>query len=56
MSIFHQNSHTTLKHCSDMIYESVYKLGLLRWEIGASLIRYRINTLQKISQVTVKSQ
>ena len=47
MSIFHQHSHTTLKYCSHVIYESGYKLGSLRWKIGASLIRYRINKSSK---------
>ena len=35
-SIFHQHSYTTLKYCSNLKYESVHKLGSLRWEIGAS--------------------
>ena len=56
MSIFHQHSHTTLKYCSNVIYESGHKLGSLRWEIGASLIRYRINKsskpLWKINKLT----
>ena len=52
MSIFHQNSHATLKYCSNVIYESGYKLGSLRWEIGASLIR----KIQKVFQTTVKNQ
>ena len=43
----HQHSHTTLKYCSNVIYESGYKLGSLRWEIGASLIHYRINKSSK---------
>ena len=30
-----------------MIYESGHKLGSLRWEIGALLIRYRINKSSK---------
>ena len=47
MTILHQHSHTTLKYCSHVIYESGYKLGSLRWEIGASLIRYRINKSSK---------
>ena len=41
MSIFQQHSHT------NAIYESDRKLGLLRWENGALLIRYRINTTSK---------
>ena len=47
MSIFHQHSHATLKYCSNVIYESGHKLGSLRWEIGALLIRYRINKSSK---------
>ena len=56
MTIFHQHSHTALKYCPHAIYESGYKLGSLRWEIGASLIRYRINKsskpLWKINKLT----
>ena len=44
---FHQRSHTTLKYCSHVIYESGYKLGSLRWKIGASIIRYRINKFSR---------
>ena len=48
--------HTTLKYCSNVIHESGHKLGSLRWEIGASLIRYRINKsskpLWKINKLT----
>ena len=47
MSIFHQQSHTSLKYCLNVIYDSGQKLGSLRWEIGASLIRYRMNTPSK---------
>ena len=47
MSISHWYSHTILKYCSNVIYESGYKLGLLQWEIRASLIRYRIDKLSK---------
>ena len=47
MSVFHQQSHTTLKYSSNVIHESGHKLGLLWWEIGASLIRYRINKSSK---------
>ena len=48
MSIFHQHSHTTLKYCSNVVYELSYKLGSLWWEIGASLlIRYRLNKSSK---------
>ena len=57
MSIFHQHSHTTLKYCSNVIYESGYKLGSLWWEIGASLIRYRISaTLKYCSNVMHESR
>ena len=56
MSIFYQHSHATLKYCSNVIYESGYKLRSLRWEIGASLIRYRIDKsskpLWKINKLT----
>ena len=56
ISIFHQHSHTTLKYCSNVIYDSGHKLGLLRWENGASLIRYRINKsskpLWKVNELT----
>ena len=45
MSIFHQHSHTTLKYCSNVIYESGYSLGSLRWEIGASLIATELISL-----------
>ena len=48
MTIFYQHSHTTLKYCSSVIYESGYKLGSLRWEIGASLICYKINKSSKL--------
>ena len=41
------NSHTTLKYCSNVIHELGNTLGLQRWEIGASLIRYRINNSSK---------
>ena len=44
---FHQRSHTTLKYCSHVIYESGYKLGSLRWKIGTSIIRYRINKFSR---------
>ena len=47
MSLFHQHSHTTLKQSSNVTYESSDKLGSLRWENGASLIRYRINKSSK---------
>ena len=54
--IFHQHSQTTLKYCSNVIYESGYKLRSLRWDIWASLIRYRINksskSLWKINKFT----
>ena len=36
LSIFHQHSHTILKYCSHVKYESVHKLGSLWWEIGDS--------------------
>ena len=56
MSFFHQNIHTTLKYCLNVIHESGHKLGSLRWEIGASLMRYKINTsskpLWKINKLT----
>ena len=56
MSIFHWHSHTTLKYCSNVIYESGYKLGLLQWEIGASPIHCRIDKsskpLWKINKLT----
>ena len=42
MSVFHQHSHPTLKYCSNALYQSGHELGSLRWEIGASPIRYRI--------------
>ena len=45
--MFHQHSHTTLKYCSNVIYNSGHKLGLLRWENEASLMRYRINNSSK---------
>ena len=48
MSIFHQHSHSTLKYCSHVIDESGHKLGSLRWEIGASLIPYRISKSSKL--------
>ena len=44
MTIF----HTTLKYCSSVISESGYKLGSLQWEIGASLIRYRIRRIKSL--------
>ena len=47
MLIFHQHSHTTLKYYSNVIYESGHKLGTLGWQIGASLIRHRINKSSK---------
>ena len=37
----------SLKHCSNVINKSGHKLGSLWWEIGASLIRYRINKSSK---------
>ena len=56
MPILHQYSHTTLQNCSNVIYESGHKLGLLRWENGASLIYYRINKssipLWKVNNLT----
>ena len=30
-------------NCSNVIYQSGHELGSLRWEIGDSPIRYRIN-------------
>ena len=56
MSIFHQHSPTILRYCSNVIYESGYKLGSLTWEIAALLIRYKIYTLQKVFRATVKNQ
>ena len=53
---FRQHSHTILRYCSNVIYELGYKLGSLTWEIGALLIRYKINTLQKVVRATVKNQ
>ena len=47
MSIFYQHSHATLKYCSNVINESGHKLGSLRWDVGASLICYRINKSSK---------
>ena len=56
MSVFHQHSRTTLKYCSNVIYESGDKLGWLRSEIGALVINYRINKpskpLWKINKLT----
>ena len=34
-----------LKYCSNVINESGHKLGSMRWDIGASLIRYRLISL-----------
>ena len=46
----------TVKYCSNLIYESGHKPAWLRWEIGPSLIRYRINksskALWKIDKLT----
>ena len=47
MSIFQQHSHKTFKYCSNVIYEPGHKLASLQWEIGASLICYRINKSSK---------
>ena len=47
MSILYQLSHTILKYRSNVICESGYKLGSLRWEIVASLVRYSINKSSK---------
>ena len=47
ISIFYQHSHATLKYCSNVINESGHKLGSMRWDIGASLICYRINKSSK---------
>ena len=47
MSILYQHSHTILKYRSNVICESGYKLGSLRWEIVASLVRYSINKSSK---------
>ena len=56
MSIFHQHSHTKLKYCPNVINESGHKLGSLWWDIGDSLIRYRLNKsskpLWKINKLT----
>ena len=36
-------SHNIKHSHTNVIYELGHKLGLLRWENGASLMRYRIN-------------
>ena len=49
-------SHNIKHSHTNVIYELGHKLGLLRWENGASLMRYRINKssqpLWKISKLT----
>ena len=56
MSIFHEHNHTKLKYCPNVINESGHKLGSLWWDIGDSLIRYRITKsskpLWKIKKIT----
>ena len=47
MSIFHQHSHPPPKYCSSVILPPGFELGCLRWGIGASPIRYRINLSTK---------
>ena len=47
MSIFHQHNHPTSKYCSSVILPPLLELGCLRWGIGASSTRYRINMSTK---------
>ena len=51
---FTSHSHTTLTYYSIVIYEAGHKLESLWWEIGASLIRCRIN--KSSNQATMKNQ
>ena len=58
MSIFHQHIYSTLKYCSNVIYQSGHELGSLRWETGALPIRYRtdksLKTLLKFGKLTLQ--
>ena len=56
MSTFHQHSDKTLKYCSNVIYELGHKLASLRWEIGASLRRYRITSLPSHYEKSINLQ